>query len=189
MKWDAVKAPLREARVDVAKLRDRIRRIKLQQQAEGYLELGMPAQALSVLGRLGEGSGTQTLYLQGEALRALDRYEEAVVPLARVAELEPENTRVWLALGWCYKRTGRIALAIDALDSALAVDPEEPLIRYNLACYWAVAGDKRQALAYLEQALALDSNYRALVDHEPDFDTIRADPEFQAVCEGSRTRG
>ena len=175
---------------------DRIRRMKLQHQAEGYLELGLPQQALHVLARLGEagsdgspGADVRTLYLQGEALRSLERYVDAIVPLRKVAELEPENVRVLLALGWCHKRVGRIDLAIEALEAALAADDDEPLIRYNLACYHSVAGDKRQALAYLEQALARDPGCRSLIDHEPDFDPLRSDPEFQAICEGSRMRG
>lgn len=103
--------------------------------------------------------------------------------------MEPENVQVLLALGWCHKRTGHIDRAIEALETALAADNDEPLIRYNLACYHSVAGDKRRALTYLEQALALDPNYRLLVEHEPDFDSLRGDPEFQTICEGSRTRG
>jgi Flp pilus assembly protein TadD len=170
---------------------DRIRRMKVQHQAEGYLELGLPQQALDALGRLGTAgkADARTLHLQGEALRSLERYADAIVPLRKVAELEPENVEVLLALGWCHKRTGRIDLAIGALDAALAADGDEPLIRYNLACYHSVAGDKRSALACLEQALSLDANYRLLIDHEPDFDPLRADPEFQAVCEGARTPG
>ncbi|MGD0896606.1 MAG: tetratricopeptide repeat protein [Thermoguttaceae bacterium] len=165
--------------------------MRLQRQAEGYLELGMPQQALDALARLGQvqGGDVQTLYLQGEALRALERYQEALVPLGRVTDSEPENIHAWLAVGWCHKRAGRIDLAIDALETALAADPQEPLIRYNLACYWSLAGGKRQAVGYLEQALSLDPNYRNLVDHEPDFDPIRSDREFQAVCEGARARG
>ena len=93
---------------DVTKSKeDRIRRMKLQHQAEGYLELGLPQQALHVLGRLGEagsvrrgdGADVRTLYLQGEALRSLERYVDAIVPLRKVAELEPENVQVLLALG------------------------------------------------------------------------------------------
>jgi Flp pilus assembly protein TadD len=170
---------------------DRIRRMKFQHQAEGYLELGLPQQALNVLARLGTAgeSDARTLYLQGEALRSLERYADAIAPLRKVAELEPENTQVLLALGWCHKRCGRIDLAIEALEAALATDGDEPLIRYNLACYHSVAGNKRAALTFLEQALSLDPNYRLLIDHEPDFDPIRTDPEFQAICEGARTGG
>jgi tetratricopeptide (TPR) repeat protein len=205
--------------LDVTKSKeDRIRRMKLQHQAEGYLELNLPQQALQVLGRLGtagsftgakgangangvkgndgtdsskeaNGADVRTLYLQGLALRSLERYADAIVPLGKVAELEPENVSVLLALGWCHKRVGRIDLAIEVLEGALTADREEPLIRYNLACYHSVAGDKRQALAYLEQALALDPAYRSLIEHEADFDLLRGDPEFQAICEGSRTRG
>jgi Flp pilus assembly protein TadD len=170
---------------------NRIRRMKLQHQAEGYLELGLPQQAIDVLARLGTagGSDARTLFLQGEALRSLERYGDAIAPLRKVAELEPENVQVLLALGWCHKRTGQIDLAIEALEAARAADGDEPLIRYNLACYHSVAGHKRIALDFLEQALGLDPNYRLLIDHEPDFDPIRNDPEFQAICEGSRTRG
>jgi Flp pilus assembly protein TadD len=164
--------------------------MKLQQQAEGYLELGLPRQALQVLDRLHEPiADLRTLFLQGEALRSLERYAEAIVPLRKVAELEPENVQVWLALGWCHKRTGRIDLAIESLQTALAADKDEPLIRYNLACYHSVAGNKPQALAYLEQALAKDPNYRLLVEHEPDFDPLRGDADFQAICDGSQTPG
>ena len=119
----------------------------------GLLGVGLPQQALDLLNRLGTlGAGdARTLYLQGEALRSLERYADAIAPLGKVAELEPENVQVLLALGWCHKRTGRIDLAIGALDAALAADGDEPLIRYNLACYHSVAGDKRAALAYLER--------------------------------------
>ena len=91
---------------------DRIRRMKAQHQAEGYLELGLPQQALDVLDRVGMPgtADARTLYLQGEALRSLERYADAIAPLRNVAELEPENVQVLLALGWCRQahRTDRL---------------------------------------------------------------------------------
>jgi Flp pilus assembly protein TadD len=170
--------------------RNRIRRMKLQHQAEGYLELGMPQQALDVLARLDPADADwHTLYLQGEALRGLGRCEEALPPLARVIEAEPENVRAWLALAWCQKRVRRLDQAIFSMESALAADPEEPLIHYNLACYWSLAGGKRQALGYLEQALAMDGSFRRMIDAESDFDSLRSDPDFQSLCNGSQTTG
>ena len=65
---------------------------------------------------------------------------------------------------------------------ALLVEPEEPLLRYNLACYLSLAGRKRRALRYLSQALAIDPAYRELAEAESDFDPLRNDPEFQAIC-------
>lgn len=163
--------------------RYRLRVKQLERQAEGYLELGMPEQALEVLGRLGADTplGSRGLYLSGEALRALDRYEESLVCLDQAAKLAPSDIHVWLAMGWCHKRTGRIDLAIEDLEQARDVQPSEPLIYYNLACYLSLAGESRRAIAYLSTALEMNPAFRALVDEESDFDPIRNDPDFQAL--------
>ncbi len=163
--------------------RDRIRRQQLMIQAEGYLELGMPSHALDVLARSGDPDllTDHGLYLQGECLRSLERYREAIVPLQRAAQGDPNNIHVWLALGWCYKRTGRLDLAIEALEEALVAEPNDGLVHYNLACYWSLANNKRQALSYLAKAIDLKDRYRAMVMDEPDFDPIRMDPLFQAL--------
>ena len=162
----------------------RIRRAKIQRQAEGYLELGMPEQALQTLGRLGDPAAfdSYALYLWGEGLRTSQRYFEALLPLERAAKAAPDDIRVRIAMGWCYKRTGQLDLAIDALEQALVVEPELALLRYNLACYLSLAGHKRRALRYLSQALTLDPAYRELAEAESDFDPLRADPAFRALC-------
>jgi tetratricopeptide (TPR) repeat protein len=169
--------------VRAVKTKERTRLNKIQREAEGYLELGLPQQALNTLNRLGNPveCGTTTQYLMGEALRALDRHGEALDPLRRAAESEPENVHIWLALGWCYKRTDRIDLAIGALDKALTADPNEPLLHYNLACYHSLAGHKSQVLDHLSRALAMDAKYRYLIDEEHDFDPFRNDADFQAL--------
>jgi Flp pilus assembly protein TadD len=161
-----------------------IRRARYQREAEGYLELGLPEQALKALGRIGDPAtfDGHALYLWGEGLRALERYFEALMPLERAAKAAPSDVRVRIALGWCYKRTGRIDLAIKTLEQALTVDPEAALLRYNLACYLSLAGQRRRALRSLSQAVTIDPVYRELADAESDFDPMRADPEFQALC-------
>ena len=160
----------------------RIRRLQMVRHAEGYLELGLPEQAIDALDRLdSQGVDSHVLYLRGEALRTLKRYTEAIVPLTEAAELEPDNFQIWLALGWCYKRTHQLRQAIHSLESALEVDPSEAIIHYNLACYWSLANNKARALEYLGHALQLDPDYRELVHREHDFDTIRDDPEFRQM--------
>lgn len=161
----------------------RLRMQRTLREAEGYLELGMAQTALDLLARVTE-PGTfrgQQLYLTGEALRALERYEEALIALTEAADLSPSNIHVWLALGWCRKRTGRLDLAIDALERAEEASPEEAIVHYNLACYWSLAGKKQLALRYLSRAISLDAQFRNLLDSESDFDPIRAEPEFQAL--------
>jgi tetratricopeptide (TPR) repeat protein len=178
---------------------ERIRRQQILREAEGYLDLitvvsdqwplartvrdRLAQRALDVLARLDRRSGRRVhaRYLMGQALRVMERYAEAIAPLEEAAELEPENLRIWLELGWCHKRSGRLDLAIQALEEALTVDDSEAIVHYNLACYWSLANNAKLALAYLARAFELDSTYRDLVDDEPDFDLIRNHPEFLAL--------
>jgi tetratricopeptide (TPR) repeat protein len=162
--------------------RSHIRRSQIERQAEGYLELGMAQHALDLLAPLrDEDMDPQGWYLRGEALRALERYAEALGPLEEVAASVPDDIAVWLALGWCYKRTGRIDRAVYSMERALKVQPKEALLHYNLACYLSLAGQKERALGHLSKAFAFDPAYRGLVEGERDFDSIRSDPGFQSL--------
>jgi tetratricopeptide (TPR) repeat protein len=97
------------------------------------------------------------------------------------AALRPTDTRVALALGWCYKRTNRLAQAIDSLERALHANPEEALLHYNLACYWSLAGNTAKALDALSTALEHDSDLRALIAEESDFHQLRGNPAFERL--------
>ena len=119
-------------------------------------------------------------YLQGQALRAMESYEEAIEPFQIALEWDPDNIYIYLALAWCYKRLDRLDLAIQALEDAMSVDPDEAIIHYNLACYWALTRNVRMAVRYLDHSFAIDPKYRDQVADEADFDPVRDDPEFQS---------
>jgi len=175
----------------------RLVRNRIIREAEGYLELLMacpsrlelePAsrdrvaqRALDALQRLDESERhtAYVRYLQGLAYRSMDRYHDAIPPLRDSAELDPEDTHALLALGWCYKRIGRLNLAIEALQEALAVDENQAIVHYNLACYWSLAGNPAVALEHLATSLQIDPKYRELAELERDFDPIRHHPEFR----------
>ena len=161
----------------------RSRRAQLIREAEGYVELGMYEYALRTLDRLGSGDELEShaAYLRGEALRSQERYREAADALEHACEATPDDIHIWLALGWCYKRLGQMDRAIRALEEALEIEPGEALIHYNLACYWSLAGGAQRAIHYLAAAFDIDSNYRDMVEDEPDFDPIRDDPGFLNV--------
>lgn len=178
---------------------ERIRRQQILREAEGYLDLiglfgdewapppairrRLAQRSLDMLDRLAERNGPNphTYLLRGLALRAAERYADAIEPLKAAAAADPNLLDAWLALGWCLKRSGRLDAAIEALKEALAVEPEQGIVHYNLSCYWSLAGKVSLALQHLERALALDSNFRTLAEREPDFDPIRNDPGFQTL--------
>lgn len=175
---------------------NRIRRKKLIRAAEGYLDLIMAfddcwpldqeereklaGQANDALGRIRKPMGHKPyiLYLKGQSARACGHYQQAINYLQQSAQLDPDNIHTFLALGWCYKRTDRLDLAIESMESAIGIDPESAIAHYNVACYWALAGQVKLAVRHLGSAFDLNPEYRDFVDSESDFDSIRSDPEF-----------
>lgn len=165
-------------------VRQRIRRIR--REAEGYLELGMPRQAILTLHRRSHliRYDARCCYLMGESLREISHYRAAIKPLRRCLELIPDDIHAWMALAWCYKRVGKVELAVDAIEHAVDVEPGNAILHYNLACYWSLARHPRMALRYLANALDIDGNFRDFVHDEPDFDPLRQDPLFQSMTIG-----
>lgn len=165
-------------------IRDRIKR--QLDEAEGYLMLDLPLRALEILERRADWATMQfeASYLAGEALRSLERYREALKPLEVAAKLKPGDVGVAIALGWCYKRTHRLAQAIDSLERAVRHDPEDALLHYNLACYWSLASNAGKALDELAVALDLVPGLRSLIPDEADFDQLRGNPDFERLTVG-----
>jgi tetratricopeptide (TPR) repeat protein len=178
---------------------NRIRRQQILREAEGYLDLitvfgeKMPCRpdvrdtlagrVLSTLDRVENPGGLKAhiLFLRGQALRAMDRFVEAVPLLREAAEYEPQNVHIRLSLAWCYKRCRRLDLAIQALEEALEADASHAIVHYNLACYWSLAGNVKLAVTYLAQAFDMEPEYRDLIHSEHDFDPIRNHPHFLAL--------
>lgn len=177
----------------------RLRRQAIIRQASGYIELGellvendrpvptsarkLLEHALGLLAELPEPTRSlpHAKLLEGEALRALGRWEDALVPLRLVTECDPERLEAWLGLGWCLKRLDRLDRAIDVLKQGLVATPLQPILHYNLACYLSLDGSVQAAIEHLTRAIAIDGRFRVLTEVEPDFDPIRTDPRFVAA--------
>lgn len=166
---------------------DRVLRALLE--AEGYLELDLPQRALHALetqddfGPLAfEGN-----WLTGEALRNLERHDEAVGPLREAVRLKPDSLPARLALGWCLKRCARLQQAIEVLEEALDQEDQEAIVPFNLACYRCLSGDKDAALKLLERALRMDPTYGPNAMDDPDLTGVRDSPTFgRLVARASR---
>ncbi|MDG3002777.1 TPR end-of-group domain-containing protein [Paludisphaera mucosa] len=152
-------------------------------EAEGYLMLEMPRYALRILESRSDWPlmTFEANFLKGEALRCLNRNREALACLEAAAALRPDDVAVALAQGWCYKRTNRLAQAVDALERARRQEPDNALIHYNLACYWSLAANAPKALEELAAALQLKPEMRRMIAEEGDFDFLRGDSAFERL--------
>jgi tetratricopeptide (TPR) repeat protein len=177
----------------------RLRRQAILRQATGYIELGellvdsdrpvpesakrLLDRALGLLAELPEPTRSLpgTKMLEGEALRALGHWQDALRALETVTEHDPARLEAWLGMGWCLKRLGRLDDAIAVLERGLEATPQQPILHYNLSCYLSLGGRVQAAIEHLARAIAIDGRFRDLTEVEPDFDPIRTDPRFVAA--------
>ncbi|GLH72202.1 hypothetical protein GETHLI_07040 [Geothrix limicola] len=66
---------------------------------------------------------------------------------------------------------------------AREMDPEDPMLLYNLGCIHALAGDPDEALDCLEKAAAGGLSQKDWFQHDGDLDALRALPRFQSLIE------
>ncbi|MCH7988575.1 MAG: tetratricopeptide repeat protein [Planctomycetes bacterium] len=159
------------------------RRERLLEAARGYLTLEMPDHALRELRKI-EASDEDLFdiyQLQGESLRQKKEHDEALSVFSLALEMRPDDLTVLMGLAWCFKRTDQLTNAISTMEQAYQSSPKEPIVLYNLSCYYALAGDKQQALSWLGKALKIEPTLRELIPDESDFDPLRNDPDFQFV--------
>ena len=69
----------------------------------------------------------------------------------------------------------------DYAQRAVAMDPGDPMVLYNVACRYAVLGRKDDALEALEQSVNKGWGDRAWLEHDSDLESIRDDPRYAAL--------
>lgn len=68
------------------------------------------------------------------------------------------------------------------VDQRLArLRPDDPLVRYNLACSYALVRALRNATKALREAVELGYDDFDFMEEDPDLDNIREDPDYQLL--------
>lgn len=160
--------------------------VELQKHLEygtGYIELKMYDEALreAEAALAIEADNEPAIALKSAALWHANRLREAEPCVARLAELRPDDSALWINLAYIRRRTQSLDAAVDTLQHAFDADPKDALAHFNMACYRAVQQRPREALELLRDALHLDPKLKPLARAEPDLESLRPLPEFQQL--------
>ena len=114
-----------------------------------------------------------------------ERYARLGIKRAEEAlRLHPENSRPAQLGAPTLARLGEREKAIDWLERAMFIDPEDPIVSYNAACTYTQLGEIDKAFAALEKwAGNSGSEMEMWLETDSDFDKIRGDPRFQALTQ------
>ena len=134
----------------------------------------------------------QAVSLAGLCFRALGRdaeargaFQECLKKADNHLQLNPDDVRAVYMKSGSLCGLGENALALEWTERALAMDPEEPAVLYNVACNYALLNQAEKAINCLEKAFQKGFGYKEWMEHDPDFAPLRAHPRFQAIMKKS----
>jgi serine/threonine protein kinase/Flp pilus assembly protein TadD len=125
----------------------------------------------------------------GQSLVTLGRFEEAeasyrkqVQMIDQHLELNPDDPRACIlgavAHAKIHDNEGSGAFA----ERAIAVDPDDPMLLYNVACTFALLGRNDDCLDALEKAVEKGWGDKNWLENDSDLDTIRSSPRYLAIA-------
>jgi serine/threonine protein kinase/Tfp pilus assembly protein PilF len=133
---------------------------------DDYQALGFLAQAYVGLGEVGEGEAVRK--------RAVERAEKHL-------ELNPDDSRALVFGAASLAAIGEADRSVEWAGRGLAIDPEDPMTLYNVACVYALGRRADAALACLEKAVDNGFGHKEWVEHDTDLDSLRDDPRFKQL--------
>jgi adenylate cyclase len=133
----------------------------------------------------------QSVILLIQIYRSLDRDRDkenaarrGIERAERELTLHPENPRPAYLGASALVTLGKADRAKEWLSRALAIDPDDILTQYNVACVYSLLGDVEPAFDLLERLLPhANHETKAWIKHDSDFDPLRSHPRYQKVME------
>lgn len=134
--------------------------------------------------RIDAPAGT-LVFVQPEAKRTAFAEEPGTSMLAyggrRGAAYEPVGWELWAPDLSPLYQAGKYAEAAELGRKLADANPDYPLLRYNVACCEAKAGQTEKALASLRSAVQASERAREYAKGDSDFDSLRERAEFKEL--------
>ncbi len=125
-----------------------------------------------VYGRMGEKEKYQKILHEG-----LTTYK-------RYLSQHPDDSRGHMYYATDLAQVGRKEEAKVQAAKAIELSPDDPLMLYNAACFYAQMGEKVAAIQSIKDAIAVGYGNFEWLTRDTDLDSLRDDPEFKELIKG-----
>jgi len=119
-----------------------------------------------------------------------ENFDNAVLEFSQAIYIENDRqscyANAYMNRGATYMLQGSFNLALTDLNKAADCDPENPMIRYNVATLHSLQNQHDIALVALDKALELGFNDCDALRKDSDLGNIRNRPEFRRILEKNR---
>jgi len=108
-------------------------------------------------------------------------YRRSLEVIEKHLELNPDDSRAIFLGATALIDLGRTERAHRWVKKAQAIDPDDALLLYGVACFYSRIENADEAIQSLERAITAGIAHKEWIEHDSDFDFIRGDPRFQAL--------
>jgi TolB-like protein/Tfp pilus assembly protein PilF len=122
------------------------------------------------------------------ALTSLGRRDEALAVIRKQAkaieahlERHPDDPRGCILAANTYANLQDAERSSFFAERAISMDPDDPMVLYNVACLYSVLGKTDECLTALEQAVNKGWGDKSWLEHDADFDAVRGEPRYIAL--------
>ncbi|HVS59075.1 MAG TPA: protein kinase [Gemmatimonadaceae bacterium] len=107
----------------------------------------------------------------------------AVKLIEQRLDLNPDDARAYNLGATTLMKLGNTPRAMEFAAMSLSIEPDDPLILYNVACMYALMDKREDALGHLERAVRNGFGHKESMANDPDLDSIRRTPWFHAIAQ------
>jgi len=108
-------------------------------------------------------------------------YAKAEAAYGEFLKTHPNDATAWMRLGLSQAYTKQPAAAEASLEKAISLGANGPVDLYNVACAYAVLGEKDRAIQALGRAVDAGFRDRGLAERDQDLASLRGDERFQKL--------
>ena len=130
---------------------------------------------------IGQDTWTEPTIQDANRLMSEQKYQEAANVLEALTRDHPTDGYAWLQLGLCHHTMKDFKKALSAYKKAEALHYQPPTTRYNIACAYALQGDRDAAFEWLNKAIETGFANVQLLQTDRDLLSIRKDDRFNAI--------
>jgi non-specific serine/threonine protein kinase len=131
-------------------------------------------QAPSLLANTYEGMGVDASTVQAAHRRAIEVIEKHL-------EMHPDDVRALYLGAQNLCRLGELERGQAWAQRALAIDPEDSAVCYNVSCIYAILGKTEQSIECLEKSIACGFGDKKIIQNDPYLAPIRSHPRYIAL--------
>ncbi|MBV9957708.1 MAG: hypothetical protein JO360_04770 [Acidobacteria bacterium] len=122
------------------------------------------------------------LWSRAEAQTAAGQWVEAAASWEKVVEANPVEGRFWDRLATAYYNAKEYRKAITAYEKSMELRAGFPSnAAYNIACCYALLGEKEPALRWLEKAFEMGFRFLENAQTDTDLQSLHNDARFQKI--------